>query len=160
MQVLATQISLPLQDVGTAEQVRAEAATYGDPATLGGTVRTSYLRLIERAEYLEAGNIPPTERAINHTFIVLGELVMQSIPFEPFSIITLRIKDGSPFRHTLCLGYANGSLSYFPSMDQIIRGGYEVRMFKTINLIPFRDDSEQFYVTGSLQHIRNLYENR
>lgn len=160
LRVLATQISLPLQEVGTAEQVRAQAAAYGDPAELKGTVRTSYLRLIERAEYLEAGNIPPKERAINHTFLVLGELVMQSIPFEPFSMITLRIKDGSPFRHTLCIGYANGSLSYFPSVDQIIRGGYEVRMFKTINIIPFRDDSEQFYVLGSLKHIRSLYENK
>ena len=160
MRVLATQISLPLQDVGTAEQVRAEAAAYGDLAELKGTVRTSYLRLIERAEYLEAGNIPEKERLIDHTFIVLGELVMQSLPFEPFSIITLRIKAGSPFRHTLCIGYANGSLSYFPSMDQIIWGGYEVRMFKTINLIPFRDDSEQFYVTGSLEHIRKLHEEK
>ena len=160
MRVLATKISLPLQDVGTPEQVRAEAAKLGDPAELKGTVRSSYLCLIERAEWLEAGNIPPAEKPIDHTFIVLGELVLQSIPFEPFSIITLRIKEHSPFRHTLCLGYSNGSLSYFPSMDQIIRGGYEVRMFKTINLIPFRDDSEQFYVTASLQQIRKLYENQ
>ena len=158
MRVLATRISLPLQDVGTPEQVRAEAAKLGDPAELKGTVLSSYKCLIERAEWLEAGNVPPTEKHIDHTFIVLGELVLQSIPFEPFSILTLRIKEHSPFRHTLCLGYSNGSLSYFPSMDQIIRGGYEVRMFKTINLIPFRDDSEQFYVLGSLEILRELYQ--
>ena len=160
MRVLATKIVLPLQDVGTPADVRAEAAKLGDPAELKGTVLGSYRCLIERAEWLEAGNVAPTEDPIDHTFIVLGDLVLQSIPFEPFSIITLRIKEHSPFRHTLCLGYANGSLSYFPSMDQIIRGGYEVRMFKTIKLIPLRDDSEQFYVQGSLAHIRALYENK
>ena len=151
-------MSLPLQDIGTAEDARREAAKLGDPEVLTGTVRTSCLRLLERAEYLEAGNVPPTERVIDHTFIALGELVLQAIPFEPFSIITLRIKEGSPFRHTLCLGYANGSLSYFPSMDQIIRGGYEVRMFKTINIVPFRDDAEQHYVTRSLEIIRQIYD--
>ena len=160
MQVLSTRISLPLQDVGTPEDVRAEAAKLGDPAELKGTVLSSYKCLIERAEWLEAGNVPPTEEWIDHTFIALGPVIFQSIPFEPFSIITLRIKEGSPYRHTLCLGYANGSLSYFPSMDQIIRGGYEVRMFKTINLIPFRDDSEQFYVTASLEKIRGMYGDR
>lgn len=156
--VLQAPISLPLQDVGTAEDVMKQAAALGDPAELKGTMLSSYNHLVERAQYLRAGNVPPKEQAIEHTFFVLGELVMQAIPFEPFSLLTLRIKDGSPFRHTLCVGYANGSLSYFPSMDQLIRGGYEVRMFRTINLIPFADDSEQHYVTGSLQHIRSLYE--
>jgi len=158
MQVLSTQISLPLQDVGTAEDAEAEAAKLAAEHPLKGTVLGSYNHLLERAEYLRAGNIPPTEKTIDHTFIALGNLVLQSIPFEPFSILTLRIKEGSPYRHTLCLGYSNGSLSYFPSMDQIIRGGYEVRMFKTVNLIPFRDDSEQHYVTASLERIRSMYE--
>lgn len=160
LQVLSTRISLPLQDVGTAEDVMKEAAALGDPAALKGTMLSSYNHLLERAEYLRAGNVPPREKAIDHTFIALGPLVMQAIPFEPFSVLTLRIKEGSPFRHTLCVGYANGSLSYFPSMDQLIRGGYEVRMFRTINLIPFRDDSEQHYVAGSLKHIRSMYESQ
>ena len=158
LRVLATQIRLPLQNVGTAEDVMKEAEALGDPAALKGTMLSSYNHLLERAEYLKAGNIPPKEKAIDHTFMAFGQLVMQAIPFEPFSILTLRIKEGSPFRHTLCVGYANGSLSYFPSMDQLIRGGYEVRMFRTINLIPFRDDAEQHYVTGSLEHLRVLHE--
>lgn len=160
LQVLSTQIGLPLQEVGSVEDVMKEAAALGDPATLKGTMLSSYNHLLERAEYLRQGNIPPAEKKIDHTFIALGPLVIQAIPFEPFSVLTLRIKEGSPYRHTLCVGYANGSLSYFPSMDQLARGGYEVRMFKTINLIPFRDDSEQHYVTASLQHIRSMYENQ
>ena len=140
--------------------VGAEMAAFGDPAELKGTKVGSYRQLQERYQYLVEGNVQPTSEKVDHIFIALGEVVLEGIPFEPFSITTLRIREHSPFRHTLCLGYSNGSLSYFPSMDQIIRGGYEVRMFKTINLIPFRDDSEQFYVTASLQHIRSLYESR
>ena len=158
MRVLSTQISLPLMDVGTAEDAEKEAAKLAAEQELKGTVLSSYNHLLERAEYLREGNVPPTEKVLDHTFMVLGNLVFQAMPFEIFSIITLRIKEGSPFRHTLCLGYSNGSLSYFPSMDQIIRGGYEVRMFKTVNLIPFRDDSEQHYVAQSLEVIRNLYD--
>jgi len=158
MRVLSTQISLPLMDVGTAEDAEAEAAKLAAAHELKGTVLSSYNHLLERAEYLREGNVPPTEKAIDQTFIALGDLVLQAIPFEVFSIITLRIREGSPYRHTLCLGYSNGSLSYFPSMDQIIRGGYEVRRFKTVNLIPFRDDSEQHFVTQSLEYIRGMHD--
>ncbi len=158
MQIHSAPISLPLKDVGSAESVLNEAAKLGDPEKLKGTLLSSYRNLIKRAEYLKEGNIPEKEKIIDHTFIALGDLVLEGMPFEPFSIITLRIKNGSPFKHTLCVGYANGSLSYFPSMDQIIRGGYEVRMFRTCNLIPFDDDSEQHYVTGSLSVIRDMYK--
>lgn len=158
MRVLHGGIRLPLQRVGTAEQVLEEAAKLGDPEKLKGTMRSSYLHLLERAEYLRAGNVPPEYEEIPHTVISLGSVALLAIPFEPFSVLTLRIKESSPYLHTLCVGYANGSLSYFPSMDQLIRGGYEVRMFRTINLIPYADDSEQHYVRGSLQLLRQLHD--
>lgn len=161
MRVLSAEICLPLQKAGTVEQIMAEAAALGDPKKLkadGSTVYTSYRRLMERAEYIREGNVPPAEQAIPHVALALGPLVLLTVPFEPFSIITLRIKEFSPFRHTLCVGYANGALSYFPSMDQMIRGGYEVRMFRTINLIPFTEDAENHYVKGSLKLLRRLYE--
>lgn len=160
MQVRCVPVNLPLRNIGTVEDVLAEAAAMGDPAELKGTDVGSYQQLMERAEYLRDGNIPPTQEAVNHTFIALGPLVMEGIPFEPFSMLTLRVKAGSPFRHTLCVGYTNGTRSYFPSMDQIPRGGYEVKMFRTRNLIPFADDAEQAFVTESLKHIRSMYDNR
>ena len=95
---------------------------------------------------------------IDHTFIALGPLALQTIPFEPFSRIILRIKEHSPFPYTVCVGYANGSKGYFPSMDQIIRGGYEVEMFQNLKLVPYVDDAEQHYLNGSLALLRKLYE--
>ena len=81
--------------------------------------------------------------------------MLQAMPFEIFSMITLRIRAGSPFDHTLCMGYCNGT---FPSMDQMIRGGYEVRICKICNLFPIADNAEQAYVTDSLELLRKLYE--
>ena len=158
MQVKFAPINMPLQDIGTAEDVLKDMEAFGDPALLKGTDVGSYRQLQERYEYLKAGNVQPRFEAVDHVFLTLGELALQGIPFEPFSMITLRIKEGSPFRHTLCVGYTNGSRSYFPSMDQIIRGGYEVKMFKTRNLVPFADNAEQDYVLGSLEILRGLYQ--
>ena len=158
MQVLYTPLELPLRDIGTAEDVLAEMAAYGDPAELKGTKVGSYRQLQERYQYLVEGNVQPTSEKVDHIFIALGEVVLEGIPFEPFSITTLRIREHSPFRHTLCVGYTNGSRSYFPSMDQIIRGGYEVEMYRTRNLVPFADDAEQAFVLGSLEILRELYQ--
>jgi hypothetical protein len=115
-----------------------------------------YCHLMERIEYLESGKEPPKEQAIPHVALALGPVALITLPFEPFSIITLRIREFSPFKYTLCAGYANGALSYFPSMDQIIRGGYEINMFKNINLFPFTEDAENHYVRGCLELLRNL----
>ncbi len=158
LKVLAGQIEMPLQDIGTEAQVLEQAAALGDPESLKGTMRSSYDRLMERAEYLHEGNIPPKVQILPCTVLALGPLAIMPLPFEPFSMVTLRIKDYSPFPYTLCPGYSNGAMSYFPSADQIVRGGYEVRMFKTIRLIPFAENAEQHLVAGCLKLLRTLNE--
>ena len=160
MQVHTLPITLPLRDIGTPADVQAEMDTYGDPALLKGTDVGSYRQLQERKAWLEAGNVQPRSEDVPGMFLALGPVVLAGITFEPFAIMTLRIKDGSPFRHTLCVGYTNGTRSYFPSMDQIIRGGYEVKMYRTRNLVPFADNAEQALVTESLKHIRAMYANK
>lgn len=160
LKVISGQIVLPLDDIGTPEQAEARAHAMGDPEELKkrkGPWMSRYNNLLKRAEYIRLGNIPPTEEVIDHTMIALGPLVFQAIPFEPFSRITLRIKEHSPFPYTLCVGYANGSRGYFPSMDQIIRGGYEVEMFQNLRLVPFVSDAEQHYLAGSLALLRKLH---
>ena len=157
VKVLHAEIPLPLADIETPEQLQAKIDAMGDPTALKGVDRNTYRHLTERLEYLRQGNIPPKTRSITVTFFALGELAICPLPFEVFSIITLRIKEGSPFLHTLVPGYSNGSLSYFPSMDQIIRGGYEIEMFQSNNIVPFADNAEQALVSGSLKLLRELY---
>ena len=149
---------MPLQDIGTEEQIMEQAAALGDPETLTGTMRSSYERLMDRVEYLQEGNVPPKVQIIPRTVLALGPLAIMPLPFEPFSMVTLRIKEYSPFPYTLCPGYSNGAMSYFPSADQIVRGGYEIRMFQTIRLVPFAEDAEQHLVAGCLKLLRALHE--
>ncbi len=158
VKVLRDHVRLPFMKVGTPEEIRAQAAALGDPEKLVGHTRTSYDNLMKRAAYLEAGNVPEEYEDIPHTAIAIGPLVLYSIPFEPFSILTLRVKEHSPYPYTLGVGYGNGFLFYFPSMDQVIRGGYEVRMFLTMKNIPYAEDAEQHYVAGCLAMLRKLYE--
>ena len=156
LKLIRENVRLPFMKVGTPDEIRAQAAALGDPEKLVGLMRSSYDNLMERAEYIEAGNVPEEYQDLPHTAIAIGPLAFYGIPFEPFSILTLRVKEHSPYPYTLGVGYANGSFSYFPSMDQLIRGGYEVRMFQTMNQIPFAEDAEQHYVTGCLDMLRKL----
>ena len=158
LKVVAGKIDLPLKDIGTAELALEQAASLGDPQKLQGPTLSMYNRLLERAEYLRQGNIPPKFQTVTRTVIALGPLAFMPLPFEPFSMVTLRIKKHSPFPYTVVPGYSNGALSYFPSLDQLGRGGYEVKLFCHIRLIPFAEDAEQHLVDGCLKLLRQLYE--
>lgn len=156
LKVLSGDIVLPMMKV-TVENTLAQAEKLGDPEKLKGIPLNCYKRLMERAEYLRQGNTPKTEQVIERTVIALGPVAFMPLPFEPFSMITLRIKDHSPFPYTLCPGYSNGAMSYFPSIDQISRGGYEVMLFCCKDF-PFAEDAEQHLVAGCLKLLRELYE--
>jgi len=156
MKVHSGSITLPLMKV-TVENTLAQAATLGDPEKLKGIPLGCYNRLMDRVEFLQQGNIPETERVIERTVIAVGPVAFMPLPFEPFSMITLRIKDHSPFPYTLVPGYSNGALSYFPSTDQLLRGGYEVMLFRCRDF-PFAEDAEQHLVAGCLKLLRELYE--
>ena len=157
VKVLHSQVELPLAEIGTEEQLRQQAAAMGDPAELKSSGRALYNSLLARADYLHEGNVPPKTQAIDLTLLSLGGLAICPLPFEIFSRITLRIKEHSPFAHTLVPGYSNGGYSYFPSMDQLCRGGYEITMFRK-RLLPFADDAEQPLVAGCVQLLRELHE--
>ncbi len=158
VKVLQRTFQMPLAELGTPGQLRAQAAAMGDPEKMNRTVRMKYEVLLERAEYLEQGNVPPTTKPMELTALSLGGFALCALPFEIFSRITLRIKEHSPFAHTVVPGYSNGGMGYFPSKDQLCRGGYEVNMFLYRRTLALSDDAEQHLVEFSLQLLRELYE--
>ena len=158
VRVSYTDLPLPLAKLGTPDELRARAEAMGDPETLKGWPKKIRNRLVERAEWLEEGNVPAESETIPLVLLGLGEVAVCPLPFEIFSRITLRIKEFSPFAHTIVTGHSNGSMSYFPSMDQICRGGYAVNMFHNVFPIPFADDAEQPLVQGCVNGLRALYE--
>jgi hypothetical protein len=57
--------------------------------------------------------------------VSLGEIAWLHTPFELFASLGLRIRRGSPFRHTRVIGYTDGYLGYLPDADGHRDGIYE-----------------------------------
>ncbi|MEV6646479.1 hypothetical protein [Amycolatopsis sp. NPDC051371] len=57
--------------------------------------------------------------------VTLGEIAWLHTPFELFASLGLRIRRGSPFRHTRVIGYTDGYLGYLPDADGHRGGVYE-----------------------------------
>lgn len=59
-------------------------------------------------------------------FALGDDIALVSIPGEPFVRIGTKIKEGSPFEHTLFSGYSNAKHAYVPMPEDYDDGGYEV----------------------------------
>ena len=58
--------------------------------------------------------------------IATGPVAFVAWPGEIFSQLGVMAKQGSPFRPTYVIGYANGSIGYVPTPEAFPEGGYEV----------------------------------
>lgn len=57
--------------------------------------------------------------------IAIGDIALLAMPGEIFTEIGTALKSDSPFAHTLIVGYANDSVGYFPTPEEMRKGGYE-----------------------------------
>jgi len=156
MKVIAEDIALPFKPMPSEADLIKEIETMGNPENLVGLQVLSYKALLGRLELIRSGQKIESEKLFRTTVVSIGPLAFFPIPFEVFSRITLRIREFSPYPYTLSLSNANSSNFYFPSMDQIIRGGYEVWAFTSFNAQPFADDSEQHLVEGAVRLLNTL----
>ncbi|MGH9629246.1 MAG: neutral/alkaline non-lysosomal ceramidase N-terminal domain-containing protein, partial [Bryobacteraceae bacterium] len=60
-------------------------------------------------------------------FLRVNDTVLWASPVELFCEIAIHVRNESPFRHTLFLGYTNGWLGYLPTAEAFRQGGYEPR---------------------------------
>jgi hypothetical protein len=60
------------------------------------------------------------------TVVRMGDLMWTTFPGELFSGIGKRVKAASPATYAHLMGYANGSIGYFPERAAYSEGGYEV----------------------------------
>lgn len=152
-------VKLPYEPFSTLEEVDRSIAELGDPANLKGLQNRHYANLTERREMILRGEKAPEAKLIPECILALGPVAFYPMPFEMFTQVQVRIKRHSPFPYTVCIGLANGGNGYFPTQDQLCRGGYEVTMFRTMT-IPFVENADQCYVEGSLKLLRELYEKK
>lgn len=106
----------------------------------------SYEEGYQDKEYLEVPQVA----------IKLGDIAFLGFTYELFSEIGMRINKMSSIGHVLSLACTNGTDGYFPTEDQLCRGGYEVKMFKTRNLQPYAENADFNLICESLKTLDEL----
>ncbi|MBL9215938.1 MAG: hypothetical protein JNG83_10725 [Opitutaceae bacterium] len=101
------------------------------------TLAQMQIRYFEQAlRLVDAGQPPPAALPITLGAVRIGDLAAALSPGENFTLTGRRIRERSPYPHTLISGDTNGLLGYLGTDDEIDRGGYETYSFWTV---PRRD---------------------
>lgn len=158
VRVFSEEIQLPYEPLPDPGVVEQQIQAMGPPEKLVGLHVMSHQALCARLEASRSPGPHETHLRLRQNFIALGPVVFVPFPFEMFSEITLRLRHCSPFQHTLSLSNANGSFFYFPSQDQIPRGGYEVWVFKSMSPRALTDNADNAIVSEDLRLLNTLME--
>jgi len=108
------------------------------------------------AEMYRENDPGPDEWSTRQVIIRLGPVVFVPFPFEVSSEIGLRLREYSPFAHTLLLSCTNGSNSYLPAQSQICRGGYEIESFLWFRPRQLPDDTDARLIRQNLNLIKKF----
>ena len=98
--------------------------------------------------------VPHTEKRVLHQIITLGPLALVPFPGEPFAETILRLKQYSPFQHTMCLSTTNSYNGYFPTVEAQARGGYEIEIAKAIGPYILASNIDDVLVRENLRMLR------
>jgi hypothetical protein len=90
-------------------------------------IQVEYLR--KALHMLDTGEAPRPALPITLTAVRLGDAAAILSPGENFTLTGARIRERSPFAHTLIVGDTNGLFGYIGTDDEIDRKGYETDSF-------------------------------
>ncbi len=107
-------------------------------------------------ESYENGFVEEEYTEVEQSIIRLGDVAFVGFPYELFSMIGLRINEAVKDLNVLSLSNTNGSKGYFPTQDQLCRGGYEVTMFKYNGVQCLKDDADYHLFKETLKNIDKL----
>ena len=108
------------------------------------------------AEMYKNGSMGDDSWDYKQVIIRLGPVVLVPFPFEVSSEIGLRLRNYSPYAHTLLLACTNGSNSYLPAQSQICRGGYEIESFLWFRPRQLPDDTDTILIDQNLNMIEKF----
>ena len=136
-----------LEALGSLEQLRAEKLHIKV---------NEYLRWQNILADYDSGRPQKTHWTFDQRIVTLGPVAILPCPFEAFIEIALRIRRGSPYRYTLNLCNTGGAVAYLPTLNEIPRGGYEVRQFlssfRTTYDLP--QNTDDYWVQQNLKILR------
>lgn len=152
--VASDNLKLPLKARLPYEEAKKRLAEMeNSEVNIVGQVRQYYRNIIESYDK------KMKEKAfftLPQTLVAVGGVVFVPFPFEIFSEISMRLREYSPFEHTLCMSCTNGSNGYLPSQDQLCRGGYEIDFFRTGRVQPFADNTDDNIINENLKLLKKI----
>ena len=153
MKCISRKIQLPLEPLMSREE--AENKLSEVQVVSGITLRTAniYKEIIKMHDE-GRGNLEFRDH--QQTAIRVGEVAFVAHPFETFSEIGLRINIMSKIPHVLTVALGNGCISYFPTVGEIPKGGYEVTMFKTHSAQTYSNDADWALITETVKTLEDL----
>lgn len=155
LEIFKDVVRLPYKEMPTLDEVNKKLERFENPESLINIDRLEYEHYKDAKEFLENGNCEiPEAFSFEQTIISLGDVVFIPFPYEPFSEISLRLREYSTYPYTLTLSCTNGYNVYLPSEDQLCRGGYEVGCFMYGNLFPLADNTDNNIIRENLRIIR------
>jgi neutral ceramidase len=156
MDLITDKIRFPYAPLPPLELAQKALEQYPEPDKLTGMRKAEYVHWRNIIGEYAGGKEQETHFQFRQTILRLGPLVIIPFPNEMFVEISLRLRSYSPYQYTLCLSNANGSYAYFPSQDQICRGGYEIEAVKLCNTYILADDADQAAIDENLRLLDSL----
>ena len=158
MDFIATEVKMPVERRMTVEEAKERIGYYerneGNDYTTTLTHAFDYCNRViasHDTDYEEV-EYTPIEQAV----LRLGDVAFVSSPYELFCEIGLRVDDLSPFAHTLMLLNTNDSLAYFATESEIPLGGYEISLFLTSLIQPYKRPADWNYIKGTVENVKKL----
>ena len=139
--IIKGKVSLPYKPLLTIEEVKERMVELGDPENLHDASLREYSNLLEVLKIHEEKVEIESALEYDQVMFSFNSTVFVPFPFETFSSIILRLRQFSPFQNTLGVGLTNGSYSYLPGQEDLVRGGYEVNMFRG-GVYKLKDDTD------------------
>jgi len=161
VQVLHGAIDIPFLPLASKEEAEAHLAELGNKDALMAEGKiylyNEYLRWEKVLLEYASGKPLKTHWHFDQKIITVGDVAILSCPFEAFIEIALRIRKGSPYRYTLNLCNAGGSMAYLPTEKEISRGGYEIKQFLCAlrTVYPLPNNTDDYWVEQNLAILRN-----
>ncbi|MDW7656477.1 MAG: hypothetical protein SCM11_04800 [Bacillota bacterium] len=154
--MISREICFPYAPLPPLSEAKAAIQQFADPESLFGMPRANYVRWRNIIAEYESGRDLETHFHYDQTLMRIGPVVFVPFAHEMFVEMTLRLRHYSPYPHTLCLSNANGAYAYFPTQDQICRGGYEIEAEKLLNTYILAPDADEAAVSENLTLIEDL----
>ena len=147
--LLKGEVKLPYKPHLTLEQVKARLVELGDkPQSVGlreqASLQDAVKKYEENFEFVDSMKFHQVMFNFNSTVFV-------PFPFELFSSVALRLRQFSPFQNTLCTCNTNGAEFYLPAEEDMVRGGYEVNIFKRATFYRLEENTDATIISENLR---------